>query len=388
MAAMKDIEPFYDQLLALRRDIHAYPELGFTEDRTSTLIQEQLYAFGLDEVHQVTRTGVVGVLHGSDGDQAIGLRADIDALPIHEESGMPHASKIPGIMHACGHDGHTAMLLGAARYLAAHRNFKGTAYFVFQAAEEIGGGKEMVADGLFDRFSMQRIFGMHNNPAAPLGEFQWRNGPMMAAASFFEIKVLGIGAHGAQPHFGIDPIVAASSLVGALQTVVSRSVDPYHPAVVTVGSFQSGVAPNAIPREAILKGTARWFDAHAGDVIERSITRLANGIAESYGATAEVSMHLVAPATINDEHAMSLAVDAAIAVAGRAKVVEMAEPIMGAEDFSYMLGVKQGAYIMLGSERADNRNPMLHHPAYDFNDAILLQGAAYWATLVEQQLAS
>jgi len=387
MAATTDLEPFYDELLALRRDIHAHPELGFEERRTSTLVEEQLHAYGLDEVYRLTDTGVVGVLHGESGDAAIGLRADIDALPIPEESGMPYASKTPGVMHACGHDGHTTMLLGAARYLAATRRFKGTAYFVFQPAEEIGGGKDMVAAGLFERFSMERIYGMHNFPSMPLGEFQWRNGPVMAAASFFDIKIIGRGAHGAQPHYGIDPIVAASSLVGALQTVVSRTVNPYHAAVLTVGSFQSGVAPNVIPREATLTGTARWFDAHTGEQIESAIRRLASGIAESYGATAEVTTRLVAPATINDEHAMSLAVNAAKAVAGPARVAEMAEPIMGSEDFSYMLAAKKGAYILLGSERTDNRNPMLHHPAYDFNDAILLEGAAYWATLVEQQLA-
>jgi amidohydrolase len=387
MPVIDEIKQLQDEMVSWRRDLHAHPELGFAEARTCTFIQERLKSFAVDEIHGFTGTGVVAVIHGRDGDQAIGLRADIDALPIPEESGVPYASNNPGVMHACGHDGHTSMLLGAAKYLAASRKFKGTAYLIFQPAEEIGGGRQVVADGLFDRFRMQRIFGMHNMPAMPLGEFYWRNGPIMAAANFFEIKIEGLGAHAAQPHFGIDPIVAGSALVGALQTIVSRSVDPKHPAVVTVGSFHSGVAANVIPREAVLKGTARWIDAAVGKTIERAIVKLANCTAESYGATAQVEMHMVAPATINDEAAMTLARDAANAVAGPGGVFEMADPLMGAEDFSYMLGVKPGAYIMLGAKRPGPLNPMLHHPCYDFNDAILATGATYWATLVEQQLA-
>jgi hippurate hydrolase len=233
---------------------------------------------------------------------------------------------------------------------------------------------------------MRQVFGMHNMPAMPVGEFRWRNGPAMAAANFFEIRITGLGAHAAYPHFGIDPIVAGSALVNALQTVVSRSINPFHPAVVTVGSFQAGVAANVIPQEAVLKGTARWFDAHVGETLERKIRHLAKSVAESYGATAEVEMHMVAPATINDEEAMTMARKAATAVAGSSAVAELPEPVLGAEDFSYMLGVKQGAYIMLGAKRAGHFNPNLHHPAFDFNDAILSTGAAYWATLVEQQL--
>ncbi len=388
MPTIDDVTHLQEEMVGWRRDLHAHPELGFTETRTCTFIQERLQSFGVDEIHGFTGTGVIAVIRGKhDGDATIGLRADIDALPIPEESGVPYASTNPGIMHACGHDGHTSMLLGAAKYLAASRNFRGTAYLIFQPAEEIGGARQVVADGLFDRFPMERIFGMHNMPAVPVGEFYWRNGPILAAANFFEIRIVGKGSHAAQPHFGIDPIVAGSALVAALQTLVSRSVDPKHPAVVTVGSFQSGIAANVIPQDAVLKGTARWIDPAVGEIIERNIVRMANGIAESYGATAEIEMHMVAPATINDAAAMALARKAAIAVAGSAAVVEMADTIMGAEDFSYMLGVKQGAYILLGAKRAGQLNPMLHHPAYDFNDQILSTGAGYWATLVEQQLS-
>jgi amidohydrolase len=387
MPVIDEIKQLQDEMVSWRRDLHANPELGFAETRTSTFIQERLKSFAVDEIHGFTGTGVVAVIHGRDGDQAIGLRADIDALPIPEESGVPYASKNPGVMHACGHDGHTTMLLGAAKYLAATRKFKGTAYLIFQPAEEIGGGSQVVADGLFDRFPMLRVFGMHNMPAVPVGEFHWRNGNILAAANFFEIRITGLGAHAAQPHVGIDPIVAGSSLVGALQTIVSRTIDPKHPAVVTVGSFQAGVAANVIPSEAVLKGTARWFDPAVGQTIQQAITRLAKCTAASYGANAEVEMHMVAPATVNDEAAMTLARTAATAVAGPARVVEMEDPVMGAEDFAYMLGVKQGAYIMLGAKRPGQLNPMLHHPCYDFNDAILSTGATYWATLVEQQLS-
>jgi amidohydrolase len=386
MPVRDEIGQFEDEMVTWRRDLHAHPELGFAENRTSAFIHERLKSFAVDEIHGFTGTGVVAVIRGRDGDEAIGLRADIDALPIPEESGVPYASKNTGVMHACGHDGHTAMLLGAAKYLAASRKFKGTAYLIFQPAEEIGGGRQVVADGLFDRFPMRQVFGMHNMPAIPVGEFRWRNGPAMAAANFFEIKITGLGAHAAYPHFGIDPIVAGSALVSALQTIVSRSVDPYHAAVVTVGTFQAGVAANVIPQEAVLKGTARWFNADVGSTIEQKIRHLAKSVAESYGATAEVEMHMVAPATINDEAAMTMARQAATAVAGSAAVAELAQPVMGAEDFSYMLGVKQGAYIMLGAKRSGRINPNLHHPAFDFNDAVLSTGAAYWATLVEQQL--
>jgi hippurate hydrolase len=387
MPVLDEIARSHEEMVSWRRDLHAHPELGFAETRTSAVIQERLRSFGVDALHNFNGTGVVAIIHGRDGDDAIGLRADIDALPIAEQSGVPYASTSPGVMHACGHDGHTTMLLGAARYLASTRKFRGTAYLIFQPAEEIGGAKQVVDGGLFDRFPMRLVFGMHNFPTMPQGEFHWRNGPIMAAANFFEITIVGRGAHAAQPHFGIDPIVAGSALVNALQTIVSRSIDPFRSGVVTIGSFQAGVAANAIPREAVLKGTARWLDAATGETIERGIRRLADSIAQAYGTSVEVEMHMVAPTTINDAAATALAREAATSVAGAKQVVEMAEPVMGAEDFAYMLEAKQGAYIMLGSKRTGELNPMLHHPAFDFNDAVLSTGAAYWATLVEQQLA-
>jgi hippurate hydrolase len=387
MPVLDEIERSQEEMVSWRRDLHAHPELGFAETRTSTVIQERLRSFGVDALHNFNGTGVIAVIHGRDGDDAIGLRADIDALPIAEQSGVPYASTNPGVMHACGHDGHTTMLLGAARYLASSRKFRGTAYLIFQPAEEIGGAKQVVDGGLFDRFPMRLVFGMHNFPNLPLGEFHWRNGPIMAAANFFEITLIGRGAHAAQPHFGIDPIVAGSALVNALQTIVSRTIDPFRSGVVTIGSFQAGVAANAIPREAVLKGTSRWLDAATGETIERGIRRLSESIAQAFGTSVEVEMHMVAPATINDATAMALAREAATSVGGAKQVVEMAEPVMGAEDFSYMLEAKQGAYILLGTKRPGELNPMLHHPAFDFNDAVLSTGAAYWATLVEQQLA-
>jgi hippurate hydrolase len=378
----------HEEMMSWRRDLHAHPELGFAETRTCTFIQERLHSFGVDEIHSFTGTGVIAIIRGKhDGDKAIGLRADIDALPIPEATGVAYASTNPGIMHACGHDGHTSMLLGAAKYLAASRNFRGTAYLIFQPAEEIGGGRQVVADGLFDHFPMERIFGMHNMPQLPVGEFHWRNGAILAAASFFDITITGKGAHAASPSYGIDPIVAGSAVVVALQTIVSRSIDPKHPAVVTVGSFQAGVAPNVIPQDALLKGTARWIDPSVGETIERSMARIIQSTAEAYGATATFDSRLLAPATINEETAMTQSRSAATQVAGARAVVEMADPLMGAEDFSYMLGVKPGAYIMLGAQRPGVPNPGLHHPAYDFNDQILATGAKYWATLVEQQLS-
>jgi amidohydrolase len=330
--------------------------------------------------------GVVGVVRAGSSDRAIGLRADMDALPIHEETGLPHASRNPGVMHACGHDGHTAMLLGAAKYLAETRNFDGTVYLIFQPAEEFEGGADrMVKDGLFGRCPMEKVYGLHNWPGAKAGTFLWRNGPMMAAVGFFDILITGKGSHGAFPHQGIDPIVVSAQIIGALQTIVSRTIEPVEGGVVSVGSIAGGEAYNILPERVTMKGTARWYKPEVGDQIENGMNRLVRGIAESFGARAELRFSRHCPATINDAEATTLGVDAAKVIAGADAVREMASPTMGGEDFAYMLNAKQGAYLMLGAARGAD-DPQLHHPRYDFNDDILPVGASWWATLVEQQL--
>ena len=388
MAVINRIADFHADMTAWRHDLHAHPELGLQESRTSAVVQERLKSFGVDEIITgMAKTGVVGVIRGTgDSDRAIGLRADIDALPIHEETGLPYASTHPGVMHACGHDGHTTMLLGAAKYLAETRNFDGTVYVIFQPAEEnFGGGEIMVKEGLFERCPMEKVFGLHNWPMAPEGTFLWRKGPVMAAVAQIEITITGKGAHGAHPEHGTDPIVVASQIVSALQTIVSRTIDATESGVVTIGHINGGFTHNVIPESVHMKGTARWFSPKIGDRLEEGVKRIATGIAESMGATAEVEFNRIYPATVNDEAATGLAVAAANAVVGEQRVNHMARPTMGGEDFSFMLNAKQGAYLMLGGARGKD-DFMVHHPRYDFNDAILPIGASYWATLAEQLL--
>ena len=392
MPVINRIAEFHADMTEWRRDLHRHPELALRETRTSAVVQERLRSFGVDEVHAgLAGTGVVGVIRGahpaSNGAaHAIGLRADMDALPIQEETGAEWASQTPGVMHACGHDGHTTMLLGAARYLAETRNFAGTVYVIFQPAEENkGGGQIMVDQGLFEQFPMQQVYGLHNWPAVPAGVFQWRDGPIMAAVANIEITVTGRGAHGAQPHTGIDPIVVSAAIVQAFQSIVARNVEPAQAGVVTVGSIQGGHIYNVIPETVRMLGTARWFDPAVGDILEARLRRLATSIAEGFGAQAEVIFDRTYPATVNDPAAMALARRAAETVRGAAGVQHMERPTMGGEDFSFMLNAKQGAYIMLGAGRGAC-DVMVHHPKYDFNDAILPVGASYWATLAEQLL--
>jgi len=381
------IAEFHAEMTEWRQDLHRHPELAFQEFRTSQVVQDKLREFGVDEVITgLATTGVVGVIRGRGPGRAIGLRADMDALPILEESGAAHSSLTPGVMHACGHDGHTAMLLGAAKYLAETRNFDGTVYVVFQPAEEnMAGGEVMVKDGLFERCPMDQIYGMHNWPAAPAGEFLWRVGPTMAAVGNIEITITGKGSHGAHPYRSIDPIVIAAQIVGALQTIVSRSLKAVDAGVVTIAHINGGHTYNVIPETVHMKGTARWFEPHVGDQLEQGVRTLATGIAASFGATAEVGFHRAYPPTVNDEAATRLAVRAAQAVAGESRVNHMAQPTMGGEDFAFMLEKMPGSYVMLGAGRTAD-DPMPHHPRYDFNDAILPVGASYWATLVEQLL--
>ncbi|WP_135466934.1 M20 aminoacylase family protein [Crenalkalicoccus roseus] len=388
MPVINRIAEFHPEMTAWRRDLHQHPEIGFEEMRTSGVIAARLREFGCDEVVTgIARTGVVGVIRGRDGGgRAIGLRADIDALPIQEETGLPYASVHPGRMHACGHDGHTAMLLGAAKYLAETRNFAGTVYVIFQPAEEnLAGGRVMVEEGLFERFPMERVFGMHNWPGAPEGTFWWREGPIMAAVANLEVTVTGTGAHGAMPHQGNDPVVIAAHIVTALQSIVARNVEPVEAGVITIGHIQGGETWNVIPESVLLRGTARWFRPEVGDLLERKFLEIATGIPRAFGARAEARFVRCYPATINDAESTQLTLPAARAVAGEARVQPMPKPTMGGEDFSFMLEAKPGSYIMLGGGRGEG-DPQVHHPKYDFNDAILPIGASYWATLVEQLL--
>ncbi len=392
MPIINRIAEYHDEMTAWRRDIHMHPEIGFEETRTAALVAGKLREFGVDEVVTgIAKTGVVGVIRGQGRNggasgKAIGLRADMDALPMQEETGLPHASKIPGMMHACGHDGHTTMLLGAAKYLAETRNFDGTVYVIFQPAEEsLGGGREMVAEKLFERFPMQRVFGMHNWPGAPEGEFWWRDGPVMAAVANLDVTITGTGAHGALPHTGNDPIVIAAQIVTALQSIVARNVEPVEAGVITIGHINGGSTWNIIPETVKLMGTARWFKPEVGDLLEKKFCEICHGIAAAFGAKAEVNFVRAYPATVNETESTSIARAVAEQVVGTAKVKHMEKPTMGGEDFSFMLNACPGNYIMIGGARKPGE-PNVHNPAYDFNDAVLPTGASYWAMLAERML--
>jgi hippurate hydrolase len=372
-----------------RRDIHAHPEILFDTHRTSALVAERLRAAGCDEVATgLGRTGVVGVIRGREtgSGRVIGLRADMDALPIREATGLPHASQTPGAMHACGHDGHTAMLLGAAQYLAETRNFDGTAVVIFQPAEEGGGGgREMVEDGLMERFGIQEVYGLHNMPGLPVGNFAIRAGGLMAAADEFSIAVTGRGGHAAQPHKTVDPVVAASAIVLALQQVVARNVDPLAPAVVSVTSFRSGSeAYNVIPERVDLRGTARSLEPGVRDLIESRMQAVVSATAAAYGAAAELSYKRGYPVTVNAAAQTDFAARVAAEVVGAARVNPETPPVMGAEDFSFMLNARPGAFIFVGN--GDTAG--LHHPNYDFNDELIPVGCSYWAKLVEMAMSA
>jgi amidohydrolase len=387
MAIINRIGEFHDEMTAWRRDLHAHPEIAFEERRTAGVVAARLESFGLDEVHSgIARTGVVGVLRAGSGGRAIGLRADMDALPIHEASGRPYASTVPGKMHACGHDGHTTMLLGAARYLAETRNFDGTVYFIFQPAEENeGGGRVMVEEGLFERFPVEQVFGMHNWPRMPLGTFAMRPGPVMAAADRFAITLTGSGGHGAMPHACRDPLVAGAQIVSALQTIVSRQVDPVESAVVSVCQFHAGAIDNVIPQTATLSGTARSFLPEVRDLLERRIVEIGHGVAAALGIKAEAVFERGYPPTVNTEASTELAAGAAVDVVGAERVNREPPQVMGAEDFAFMLEKRPGAYVFIGNGGGPDA-PMVHNPAYDFNDEALPLGASYWSRLVERLL--
>ncbi len=368
-----------------RQQIHSEPELGFDVHKTAAFVAARLREFGCDEVATgIGRTGVVGIIRGKgDAGPVVGLRADMDALPIHEAVARPYASTISGKMHACGHDGHTAMLLGAAKYLAETRNFTGSVAVIFQPAEEGGGGgREMVNDGMMDRFGIERVFGMHNMPGLPVGQFAIRPGAIMASTAEFTITVTGRGGHAAMPHTTIDPIVAASQIVIAFQTIASRTADPTESVVVSVTKFQGGEAYNVIPEKVLLAGTVRTLKGEVAAMAEQRIREICEGIGRATGATVAVQYQANYPVTMNDPEETVFAGDVAEAVAGGAAVHRAIAPLMGGEDFSYMLNARPGAFIFIGN--GDSAN--LHHPEYDFNDETIPHGVSYWVKLAETAL--
>jgi hippurate hydrolase len=380
------IAAFQDDMTAWRRDIHAHPELGFEEERTSDIVAAKLAEFGITVHRGLGGTGVVGTLKGlgTGSGRTIGLRADMDALPMPEANDFDHASRHAGKMHACGHDGHTTMLLGAARYLAETRNFDGTVHFIFQPAEEgLGGAKRMIDDGLFRQFDCEQVYGLHNWPELPAGQIAVHPGPVMAAANQFEIHVTGHGAHAAMPHRGIDPVLVSAHIITAAQSLVSRGTNPAESAVVSITVVEAGTAANVIPDSARMLGTMRTFSEENHRRIQEQFARLVSSIAEGLGATAELRFRPGYPATVNSEPEARVAAAAAAKVVGEENVVWAPAPTMAAEDFGYMLKERPGAYIWLGHGGHRGPSCRLHNPHYDFNDAILTTGASYWASLVE-----
>ncbi|MDE0335824.1 MAG: M20 family metallopeptidase [Defluviicoccus sp.] len=388
MPIINRIAEFHEEMTGWRRDIHAHPETAFEEHRTSQFVADRLTEFGIEIHRGLAGTGVVGTLAGTRGDgPSIGLRADLDALHIEEKNDFEHRSQTPGKMHACGHDGHTSMLLGAAKYLAETRNFAGTVRFIFQPAEENeGGARVMVEDGLFEQFPMEQVFGMHNMPRVGIGEMAVRAGPMMAAFDIFEIRVTGHGTHAAAPHLGSDAIVAAAEMVTALQTIPSRVVDPQESVVVTVTQIHGGDTWNVIPEDVTLRGTVRAFLPEIQELAETTLRRIVAGIAASHGLEAAVDYERRYPPTINHDAESELAARVAAEVVGGENVHRGLHPKMAAEDFSFMLNERPGCYVWLGNGPGDG-GCLLHNPHYDFSDEALPIGASYWARLVETRLA-
>ena len=382
---------------AIRRDIHAHPELKFEENRTAEIVASALRSFGIDEIHTgLGKTGVVGILRGRPGSKMLGLRADMDALPMTELNAFEHRSQYAGKMHACGHDGHTATLLAAAKVMSADRDFAGSVAFIFQPAEEGGGGaRAMIVDGLFERFPCDAVFAIHNWPGLRVGEFGLNPGAMMASSNEFEITVCGKGAHAAMPHLGVDPVLIASHLIQAFQSLVSRETKPIDATVVSVTQINAGEATNVIPDTCVMKGTVRTFSAQALDTIEQGMARICHQLPPAFNARAEFSFLRNYPPTINHAKEAMLAADVAAEIVGEAMVQRHVEPTMGAEDFAYMLQEKPGAYIFLGN--GDTSGPhrtaghglgpcTLHNPSYDFNDDLIPIGATFWQLLAKRFL--
>jgi amidohydrolase len=386
MPIVNRVADMHEEITAWRRDLHMHPELLFDVHRTAGLVADRLKSFGCDEVATgIGRTGVVGVIRGrkASSNKVVGLRADMDALPIEEQNDVPYRSMTPGKMHACGHDGHTSMLLGAAKYLAETRNFDGTAIVIFQPAEEGGGGgREMVRDGLMDRFGITEVYGMHNWPGQPVGTFSIRPGPLLASADRIRIDIEGRGAHAAKPHEGIDTVLVGAQIVNQLQSIVSRNVDPIDNAVVTIAQFNAGHTGNVIPQTAELIGTARTLSPKVRDLVEERLRAIVEGTAALYGATAKLTYFRDYPVTVNHPQQTGFAADVAREIAGTERVDPATAPTMGAEDFSFMLEARPGAFIFMGN--GDTAG--LHHPAYDFNDAAIPFGTSYWIRLAERAM--
>jgi hippurate hydrolase len=389
MSTAEAIDTFADcvrESRDLRHRIHRHPELGFEEFQTSDLVASCLAGWGYQVTRGLGGTGLVGQLRAGGSSRSIGLRADLDALPIQEATGLPHASEVPGLMHGCGHDGHTAMLLGAAKYLADTRNFSGTVNLIFQPAEEtLIGARKMLDDHLFERFPCDAIFAMHNMPGFEEGKLVFLPGPLMASSDRATVTVIGRGGHGALPHKAVDPIVVAASMVMALQTIVSRTVDPQDPAVVTVGSLKGGEVANVIPERATLQITIRALRPGTRDLLEQSIRRIVAAQAACYGAQAEIEYVRLCPVLVNHERETGIARSLAESLFGAGELVDDALPLMGSEDFAHMLQQCPGSYVLIGNGKGPGA-PSVHNPGYDFNDRCLPRGVAFWARLVEAWL--
>jgi len=394
MNLIDPIIAFQAELQAIRRDLHAHPELNYEEQRTSDVVARKLTEWQIPIVRGMGVTGVVGIIKNGNSDRAIGLRADMDALPMQELNTFAHASQHQGKMHACGHDGHTAMLLGAAHHLAQHRNFDGTVYLIFQPAEEGGGGAQrMIDDGLFEKYPMEAVFGMHNWPGMPTGSFGVTPGPMMASSNEFEVIVKGKGSHAAQPHKSIDPVMVAVQIAQSWQTIVSRNINPNDPAVLSVTQIHSGSATNVIPDEATLIGTVRTFSVAVLDTIEARMREVAQHTATAFGAEVEFRFHRNYPPLVNHAKETAFVVEVLQAMVGNSNVNPQVEPTMGAEDFAFMLQNKPGCYVFIGNGEGSHRDGghglgpcNLHNASYDFNDDLLPIGASYWVNLAEAYL--
>jgi hippurate hydrolase len=387
MPVVNRVAALTEEISAWRRVLHQHPELQYEVHRTAACVAERLASFGVDQVVTgIGRTGVVGVIHGRrrNSGRVVALRADMDALPIEEATGLPYASKTPGLMHACGHDGHTAMLLGAAKYLAETRNFDGTAVVIFQPAEEGGAGaKAMIEDGLMERFDIHEVYGMHNMPGLPLGTFATRPGPIMASADRVFIDIEGRGGHAAHPHATVDTVLVGAAIVQMLQSVVSRNLDPLESAVVSITMFQAGHTDNVIPQTAHLRGTARALTAEVRDLLEARISHIVEATARIYGASARTDYRRDYPVVRNHGRETGYAAAVAREVAGADKVETDTAPMMGGEDFAFMLQKRPGALVFIGN---GEHSASLHHPAYDFSDQIIPAGVSYWVRLIETRL--